>query len=533
MPRIHCMDIDEFKKYFAEKSALIKATVDKSASDDFPKYYLTLSQTYFIRSDAALTISGNPSGYALQFSEDVGYVGKNKSFMKLSSGEPVYFTSWKALKDFILELPNEDREIDLLDYIIIKPDGSIEDRNEDKSISLEDLFRRTSHSDDEYKPPDEPDETEEPTPAIEEVVDMDQINLPDSSTSYPSEQTLRQKLGNEIRGQTLAINTVSHQIVAHFGKKNPKRPLSFVFYGKPGTGKTEAAKVLASIMHSFCDPKYDSSVTQLNTFDEKHSVSRLIGSPPGYVGYDDECVFDAVVKNKYMVFIFDEVEKAHPENLKAFMSILDEGKLASRKELSDKSFEFDFRHCIFIFTSNLNLSSDQPRIGFGSENDVKEIKVTKKGADISYIEKCEEPVEDLNQQIYTNTEKARNLFMHSGVLAEIASRFNCFVEFQPLSEMAKLEILVKMILHAGFEYGVRLSKIDNGIMQELVNASSSEAGLTVRSYRAIIEGYLGNVFAQKGGTNGPENGCYRLGGTLSRPLLLPAKTAEKSRKSRA
>lgn len=306
--RVHYMTVTEFKEYFAEKSALIKAEVDKSPSDSFPKFYLSLPQASFMCCWATLIISGNPSGYALQFSEDVGYVGKNKSFMKLSSGEPVYFTSWKALKDFVLELPNEDREIDLLDYIIIKPDGTVEDRDEDKSISLEDLFRRTSHSDDEYKPPDEPDETEEPTPAIEEVVDMDQISLPDSSTSYPSEQTLRQKLGNEIRGQTLAINTVSHQIVAHFGKKNPKRPLSFVFYGKPGTGKTEAAKVLASIMHSFCDPKYDSSVTQLNTFDEKHSVSRLIGSPPGYVGYDDECVFDAVVKNKYMVFIFDEVE---------------------------------------------------------------------------------------------------------------------------------------------------------------------------------------------------------------------------------
>ena len=223
-----------------------------------------------------------------------------------------------------------------------------------------------------------------------------------------------------------------------------------------------------------------------------------------------------------MIFVFDEVEKAHPEILKVFMSILDEGKMASRKELSDKSFEFDFRHCIFIFTSNLNLSSNQPRIGFTSENDVKEIKVTKKGADISYIENGEEPIEDLNQQIYANTEKARNLFMHSGVLAEIASRFNCFVEFQPLSEKAKLEILVKMILHAGFEYGVKLSKIDNGIMQELVNASSSESGLTVRSYRGIIEGYLGSIFAEKGGKSGPETASFRLGGTLSHPLLQPA-----------
>ena len=523
MARVRYMTITEFKEHFAEKSAFIKAEVDLSSSDDFPKFYLSLSQSRFIYPRATLTVSGNPSGYSLQLNDDIGYVGSNKSFTKLSSGEPVHFTSWSALETFIMNLPDEDRELDLVDYIT--------DSNDDNdSMSLEELFKRTIQHRDEVDEP--PDESDEPTPAIEEVVNLEEINLPNETTSYPSEQTLCQKLGNEIKGQSLAIATISHQIIAHFGKKNPKRPLSFVFYGKPGTGKTEAAKVLGNIMHALCDPKYGISVTQLNTFDEKHSVSRLIGSPPGYVGYGDECVFDAVVKNKYMIFVFDEVEKAHPEILKVFMSILDEGKMASRKELSDKSFEFDFRHCIFIFTSNLNLSSSQPRIGFASENDVKEIKVTKKGADITYNDCVDESVSDLNQQIYTNTEKARSLFMHSGVLAEIASRFNCFVEFQPLSEMAKLEILAKMILHAGFEYGVKLSKIDNGIMQELVNAASTESGLTVRSYRAIIEGYLASSFAQKGGKSGPENGSFRLGGTLSHPLLLPAKTAPKQAKSR-
>lgn len=509
--RVRYMTITQLREHFAENSTFIKAEVDKSPTDNFPEFYLSLSHSSFMYPKTALIVSGNPSRYSLQFDTDVGYVGRNESFTKLSSGNPVHFTSWKALKDFIMHLPDEDHELDLGDYIF--------DLDDDRPKSLEELFRETVHRDETEEPPDEPDES---TPAIEEVVNLEEINLPDESGSYPNEQTLCQKLGNEIKGQPLAISTISHQLVAHFGKKNPKRPLSFVFYGKPGTGKTEAAKVLGNIMHTSCDPKYDISITQLNTFDEKHSVSRLIGSPPGYVGYDDECVFDAVVKNKYMLFVFDEVEKAHPEILKVFMSILDEGKMASRKELSDKSFEFDFRHCIFIFTSNLNLSSNQPRIGFASEDNVKEIKVTKKGADISYIENSEEPIEDLNQQIYANTEKARNLFMHSGVLAEIASRFNCFVEFQPLSEKAKLEILVKMILHAGFEYGVKLSKIDNGIMQELVNVSSSETGLTVRSYRGIIEGYLGSIFAEKGGKSGQETASFRLGGTLSHPLLQPA-----------
>ena len=97
----------------------------------------------------------------------------------------------------------------------------------------------------------------------------------------------------------------------------------------------------------------------------------------------------------------------------------------------------------------------------------------KKGVAISYEGKSKTADPELVQQIYANTEKARTAFMRSGVLAEIASRFGCFVEFQPLTEIAKLEILAKMILHTGFEYGIKLSKIDNSIMQELVNAQGN------------------------------------------------------------
>ena len=113
----------------------------------------------------------------------------------------------------------------------------------------------------------------------------------------------------------------------------------------------------------------------------------MIGAPAGYIGYEDEAVFEVVERNPYTIFIFDELDKAHPEVLKTFMAILDEGRCASRKALRDGSREFDFRHCIFFFTSNYDLSANQPikrKIGFAVSDDVEDIHLAENEVHISY-----------------------------------------------------------------------------------------------------------------------------------------------------
>lgn len=100
-------------------------------------------------------------------------------------------------------------------------------------------------------------------------------------------------------------------------------------------GKSETAKALAKILSRDSGQEYTVSWTDLNNFTEAFSAYRLIGAPAGYVGYEDEAVFEVVERNPYTIFIFDELDKAHPEVLKTFMAILDEGRCASRKALSE------------------------------------------------------------------------------------------------------------------------------------------------------------------------------------------------------
>lgn len=492
----HPLTIPQMKQLFSEHSEEIHKETDLCPSNMFPQLRISLPNCFPMDEEVYLKFLRTDFGYALQFSEELLYAGRNHMLNQLSLGNPVPFNSWPELEQFISNLPNnfgssEDYSSDATQYVV-NPDGHAVEQTYADAVRLEDL------------------------------IDTLKIQLPEHGFSHPDEAVILDELRKNIRGQPLATATMAHLVHAHLCKKDPQRPLSFLLHGQPGTGKTESAKVLARILERYCEPRYGYSMTQLNTFTESHTISRLLGAEPGYVGYEEKGVFETVVDNPYMVYCFDEIEKAHPVILKAFMSILDDGVLASRKELDDGSREFNFKHCIFIFTSNLKLNTSTPKIGFCTDAEIKDISTSKKGVAVSYEAKRKAATPELVQEIYSNNEKARAAFVRTGVLAEIASRFGCFVEFQPLSEDAKLEILARTVLHIGFEYGVKLSKIDNAIMQELVNTVSAENGLTVRSFRTVIEGYLASTFAATSGLSGGDSGTYRLGGTLADPVLRQA-----------
>jgi len=169
-------------------------------------------------------------------------------------------------------------------------------------------------------------------------------------------------LHERIVGQSEAVTAVSKAIRrARAGLKDPRRPAgSFIFLGPSGVGKTELAKALAEFLFGTEDALISLDMSE---YMEKHTVSRLIGSPPGYVGFDEGGQLTELVRRKpYSVILFDEIEKAHPDVFNVLLQILEEGRLTDAQ-----GRKIDFKNSIVIMTSNIGARDivKNTSLGFG------------------------------------------------------------------------------------------------------------------------------------------------------------------------
>ncbi|TDQ05976.1 ATP-dependent Clp protease ATP-binding subunit ClpC [Halanaerobium saccharolyticum] len=177
---------------------------------------------------------------------------------------------------------------------------------------------------------------------------------------------LEDELHKRVIGQDEAIKAVSEAVRrARAGLKDPKRPIgSFIFLGPTGVGKTELAKTLAETMFNDEDAMIR---VDMSEYMEKHSVSRLVGSPPGYVGHDEGGQLTEPVRRRpYSVILFDEIEKAHPDVFNVLLQILEDGVLTDTH-----GRKVDFKNTIVIMTSNVGADfiEKQSQLGFKTEND--------------------------------------------------------------------------------------------------------------------------------------------------------------------
>ncbi|PWV98025.1 ATP-dependent Clp protease ATP-binding subunit ClpB [Hoeflea marina] len=159
---------------------------------------------------------------------------------------------------------------------------------------------------------------------------------------------MEDEIGKRVIGQGEAVQAVSKAVRrARAGLQDPNRPIgSFIFLGPTGVGKTELAKALAEFMF---DDETAINRIDMSEYMEKHSVSRLIGAPPGYVGYDEGgALTEAVRRKPYQVILFDEIEKAHPDVFNVLLQVLDDGRLTDGQGRT-----VDFRNTLIIMTSNL------------------------------------------------------------------------------------------------------------------------------------------------------------------------------------
>ena len=174
---------------------------------------------------------------------------------------------------------------------------------------------------------------------------------------------MEEALHSRVIGQQEAIEVISKAVRrARAGLKDPKRPIgSFIFLGPTGVGKTELAKALAEFMFGSEDALIKIDMSE---FMERHNVSRLVGAPPGYVGFDEGGqLTEAVRRKSYAVVLLDEVEKAHPEVFNILLQILEDGHLSDAK-----GRRVDFRNCIIIMTSNLGAKQLQTNSTLGFRN---------------------------------------------------------------------------------------------------------------------------------------------------------------------
>lgn len=160
--------------------------------------------------------------------------------------------------------------------------------------------------------------------------------------------TMADKLRERVVGQDEAIEVVTDAIQrSRAGMNDPSKPIaSFIFLGPTGVGKTELAKALSEFMF---DTEEAMIRLDMSEYMEKHTVSRLLGAPPGYVGYDEGGqLTDAVRRRPYSVLLFDEMEKAHPDVFNVMLQLLDDGQVTD-----SKGTKVNFKNCIVIFTSNI------------------------------------------------------------------------------------------------------------------------------------------------------------------------------------
>ena len=278
---------------------------------------------------------------------------------------------------------------------------------------------------------------------------------------------LEEELHQRVIGQDEAIEAVADAVRrSRAGLQDPKRPIgSFIFLGTTGVGKTELAKALAEFLF---DDETMMTRIDMSEYQEKHSVSRLVGAPPGYVGYDEGGQLTEAIRRKpYSVVLFDEIEKAHPDVFNILLQVLDDGRLTD-----NKGRVVNFKNTIIIMTSNM-----------GS----------------SYIQSQMEKLHGSNkEEVIEETKKEVMNMLKKTIRPEFLNRIDETIMFLPLNEKEIKQIVLLQIK------GVQKMLAENGVELKLTEGALdflSQVGYDpefgARPVKRAIQRYLLNDLSKK------------------------------------
>ena len=398
----------------------------------------------------------------------------NKEIAELKEQETSYKAKWQSEKELVNKIQQNKQEIEQLKFEADKAE-----REGDYGKVAEIRYGKLQALENEIKDIQEDLKHKQGDNAMikEEVTAEDIADVVSRWTGIPVNKMLQserdkllnleQELHLRVVGQEEAIAAVSDAVRrSRAGLQDPKRPIgSFIFLGTTGVGKTELAKALADYL--FDDESLMTRI-DMSEYQEKHSVSRLIGAPPGYVGYDEGGQLTEAVRRKpYSVILFDEIEKAHPDVFNILLQVLDDGRLTDNKGRT-----VNFKNTIIIMTSNL-----------GS----------------SYIQSQFEKINDENREVIVEeTKKEVMSMLKKTIRPEFLNRIDETIMFLPLN---KEEIEQIVMLQIG---GIKNMLADNGITLQMTDeairfiaSTGYDPEFGARPVKRAIQRYLLNDLSKK------------------------------------
>ena len=398
----------------------------------------------------------------------------NKEIAELKEQETSYKAKWQSEKELVNKIQQNKKEIEQLKF-----EADTAEREGDYGKVAEIRYGKLQSLEDEIKSIQEDLKKKQGDNAMikEEVTAEDIADVVSRWTGIPVSKMLQSErdkllhledeLHKRVIGQDEAIEAVADAVRrSRAGLQDPKRPIgSFIFLGTTGVGKTELAKALAEYL--FDDESLMTRI-DMSEYQEKHTVSRLIGAPPGYVGYDEGGQLTEAVRRKpYSVVLFDEIEKAHPDVFNILLQVLDDGRLTDNKGRT-----VNFKNTIIIMTSNL-----------GS----------------SYIQSQFEKINDQNHDQVVEETKAEVMNMlKKTIRPEFLNRIDETIMFQPLNkneieQIVRLQINgIKKMLE---ENGVTLQMSDQAV--DFIATAGYDPEFGARPVKRAIQRYLLNDLSKK------------------------------------
>ncbi|MDM8531510.1 ATP-dependent Clp protease ATP-binding subunit [Anaerolineales bacterium HSG25] len=368
-----------------------------------------------------------------------------------------------------------DKAIDVIDEAgarvrLYKVPFTVDPKEEDEALDKSDVV----NDDVEAIEDDDPMKPEVTAEDIAEVVAM-WTGIPVRQLAAEEKARLLQmeaELHKRVIGQNEAIETISKAVRrARAGLKDPRRPIgTFIFLGPTGVGKTELAKSLAEFMFGSEDALIKLDMSE---FMERHSVSRLVGSPPGYVGFEDGGqLTEAVRRRPYCVVLFDEIEKAHPEAFNMLLQIMEDGYLSDAK-----GKKVDFRNAILILTSNVGASliKREVSLGFHAKRDEK---ITEENA-----------YKKMRKKVMGELERSFR--------PEFRNRLDSTIIFRPLTraEIGEIvELLIDNVRERLDEHGITLFVTD--LAKELLAEEGYDPDFGARPLRRVIQNKIEDTLSE-------------------------------------